>query len=158
MKLSDSNTYLTISCSLSLLLIGFFMHIDQGKVDKKASKISNLFFASDQSSPEDTCNSSNVWLQGEHTTSSKLDNYISDKSLVTDSELHKDITLISECVDDKNLFIAALLDNSSNDTNHISSLTEIINKYFTIHAAFGEKKIQPRQILLSISLSENSEL
>ena len=153
MKKTYNNSSLTISCSLSLLLIGLFIHIDQGKSDKELNKKSNTFFEEDKTNIE-LCNSNNIWTYGLEIKSDYLNEFFSKDLSIIDSDFSENkISEIGYCVSDKNLIIEANLKDTLRtiNGNHISLINE---KLFHIQNVFKKKNIRPNSIEVIISIPE----
>jgi hypothetical protein len=154
MLTNNSNSSLTVSCSLSLLLIGLFMYIDQGKEDKSNVLKSNHFFKTEKISLEQRCTTETVWTQGQHVTSEAINFYADNDTITLEPELHENISRISECIEDKNLTIYTTKDNLGTSDESDRALSLLIHKYFVIRSALEEKHVQPREFRLAVALGK----
>lgn len=153
MSPSGRNSYLTISCSLSLLLISIFIFIDKGKVDKKKLTISPQEQRNQIKKSESFCSSDSSWANKNSISSINLNQYVEEnsKSTILEPDTYAKIHKISDCIKDKNLHVETSLKKLNSDGSD-KKLQLIINKYYSIKAAFSDYEIAPREIQLSIKM------
>jgi len=154
MRILKPSSSLSISCSISLILIGIIVHIDSDKVDiKKSTKSSQL---EKQETEQNLCNQYNSWNATGIVRSSELDDFFNQEEEFLSPVLNEKLVSVSSCINDKILEISPSKSIPSNETKKYGNIISKISGIKALVASFKDKPYQPKEIRFKLAITNEA--